>query len=141
MEVQNKKCSSIKHPEIDAISYCQECEKYFCNKCQNFHSEIYVEHKLINLNKINEIFIDICKEHNHFDKLQFFCKEHNTLCCVACLWKIKEDGYGQHHDCNVCNIKSIKDEKRKKLKENINNLEELNKNINKYINELKIIYE
>ena len=142
MEVQKKKCSSNRHSEIDAISYCQDCKKYFCNKCQNYHSEILEDHRLINLNKLNEVFIDKCKEDNHNDKLEFFCKEHNTLCCIACTSKIKKEGiYGQHHDCNVCFIKDIKDEKRNKLKQNMNNLEELYKQIDKSIEELKRIFE
>ena len=49
MEIKNEKCSSSKHSEINAVSYCPECKKYFCNKCQNFHSEVD-EHKIINLN-------------------------------------------------------------------------------------------
>ena len=31
---------------------------------------------------------------NH--KLKYFCKNHNKLCCSACLSKIKTKGYGQH---------------------------------------------
>ena len=142
METQNKKCSSNRHPEIDAVFYCQDCKKYFCNKCQNMHSDILEDHNAINLNKINEVFIDKCKEENHINKLEFFCKEHNILCCVACTSKIKNEGiYGQHHDCNVYHIKDIKDEKRNKLKENINNLEELYKHIEKIIEESERIFE
>ena len=141
MDNQKKKCSLKKHSEIDAILYCQECKKYFCNKCQIFHSEIFTEHKAINLKEKNEVFVDICKEDNHSCKLEFFCKGHNTLCCASCITKIKEEGYGQHCDCEVCHIKNIKNEKRNKLKENINNLEELNNQIEKNINELKKIFE
>ena len=57
-----------------------------------------------------------------------------------CLCKNKEKGYGQHFDCNVSLIENIKDEKRNKLKENINNLEELYKQIDQSINKLKEIY-
>ena len=131
MELQEKKCSLRTHSEIDAVSYCQDCKKYFCNKCQNFHSEILDDHKLINLNKLNEVFIDKCKEDNHNDKLEFFCKEHNTLCCVACTSKIKNERYGQHSNCTIFEIKDIKEEKRNKLKENVNNLEELYKQIDR----------
>ena len=141
MEEQKKKCSSKKHLDIDAIIYCQKCKKYMCNKCQNYHSELFEEHKTTNLNNINDIFIETCKEKNHITKLEFFCKEHNTLCCVSCISKLKDEGYGQHFDCDVCHIKNIKDEKKNKLKENINNLEELNNQIEKSINELKTIYE
>ena len=141
MELQKKKCSLSKHLEVDAISYCQECKKYFCNKCQNFHSEMFMDHKIINLNKLDEVFIDKCKEDNHNDKLEFFCKDHNILCCGFCITKIKDEKYGKHHDCNICYLKDIKDEKRNKLKENVNNLEELYKQIEKSINELKRIFE
>ena len=138
---QKKKCSSKNHSEIDAIVYCQKCNSYYCNKCQNFHSELLYAHQTINLNNPNEVFIDICQENNHNIKLEFYCKDHNKLCCIACTSKLKVEGYGQHSDCNVCHIKNIKEEKKNKLKENINNLEELNKQIEKSINELKRIHE
>ena len=141
MDYQKEKCSSKNHSEVDAIIYCQKCKKYYCNKCQNYHSEILDEHKIINLNNLNEIFIDECKENNHNYKLEFYCKVHNTLCCLGCISRIKEEGYGQHSDCDVCHIKHIKSEKNNKLKENITHLEELYNQIEKSINELKVIYE
>jgi len=140
-QTEKKKCSSKKHSNIDAIAYCQKCKLYLCNKCQNYHSELFESHEIINLNNPNEVFLDTCNENNHTAKLEFYCKDHNTLCCVACISKLKDEGYGQHSDCDVCHIKNIKDEKRNKLKENINNLEELYKQIEKSINELKIINE
>ncbi len=62
-------------------------------------------------------------------KLEFFCKSHNKLCCLACISKIKIKNYGMHKDCNICPIEKIKDEKRNKLKENIKILEDLSNNI------------
>ena len=141
MDNQKKKCSLKKHEEIDAIIYCQDCKKFLCNKCQNHHNEIFENHQIINLNNSNDIFIDKCKENNHINKLEFYCKKHNILCCLACISRIKEEGYGQHSDCDVCHIKYIKDEKKNKLKENINHLEELSNQIEKSINEIKNIYE
>ena len=79
MEIKNAKCSSNKHAEINALSYCQECKKYLCNKCQIFHNEMFEDHKAINLNQKIEIFIDKCREQNHNDKLEFYCKVHNIL--------------------------------------------------------------
>ena len=140
MEDKNKKCFKKSHSEIDAVSYCQECKLYFCNKCQNLHSDLHEEHKVINIKNKNEIFENICKEIGHKDQLEYFCKEHNTLCCVACTSKMTLEGYGQHHDCNVCNIIDIK-EKKNKLKENVNNLELLYNQIEQSINELNKIYE
>ena len=141
MEENQKKCSNKKHAEIDAISYCQECKKYFCNKCQNQHADLLEDHKTINLKDVNEAFIEICKEVNHSDKLEFYCKEHNELCCAACTAKFKEEGYGQHHTCDVCPIKKIKEEKKNKLKENINLLEQLNAQMDKSFEEIKKISE
>ena len=115
----NKKCTLKKHEDINAISYCQECKIFMCNKCENHHSELFQNHNVYKLDKdISEIFTGFCKERNHLEKLEFFCKDHNSLCCASCISKIKREGKGQHTDCNVCNIEDIKDEKKNKLKEN-----------------------
>ena len=119
MEKQ-KKCSSKEHLEIDAIIYCQLCKKYMCNKCEKMHSYLFPEHHTLNLNEdIKYIFTGYCKEENHPIKLEYYCKNHNQLCCLACLCKIKGEGNGQHFNCDVCLIKEIKEEKMNKLDENI----------------------
>ena len=142
MENKKKKCSLIKHSESEAISYCQQCKIYLCNKCHNLHPEVLDNHNLICLDKdLNDFFIDICKHEGHNNKLEFFCKNHNTLCCLGCVCKIRVDGYGQHSNCNCCYINDIKEEKKNKLKENINHLEELSNKFEKSINELKNIFE
>ena len=107
--MDSKKCSLTKHSEIDAIYFCQECKVNFCNKCENYHSEIFENHHLFKLDKNNkEIFTGFCKEENHFDKLSYFCKTHNQLCCAACISKIKGKGNGQHTDCDIVFIEDIK---------------------------------
>ena len=78
------KCSFKEHKEIDAISFCPECRIYMCNKCQNHHEALF-SHHLYNLNKEEEIFTIFCKEKNHPNRLEYFCKEHNKLCCAACI--------------------------------------------------------
>ena len=95
MEDKKKKCSNEEHKDIDAISYCQDCKIYICNKCSNHHQELFKNHKLNNLDNNKEIliFIDICKEKNHLNKLEFYCKNHNQLCCSYCITKIKTDDY------------------------------------------------
>ena len=80
------------------------------------------------------------KEHNN-SPLEFFCKDHNQLCCGFWIYKLKEKGKGQHKDCNVCIIEDIKNEKKKSLKNNIQNLENLSKNIEETINKFKINLE
>ena len=135
-------CSSKDHSEINAISYCQKCEIYMCNKCEKIHSEICKNHIPYSLNKDpKNTFTGLCKISNHSSKLVYFCKDHNQLCCGLCITKIKGEGNGQHTDCNLCFIKDIKDEKKSKLGENIKKLEELSKIIDKSIKELKNIFE
>ena len=106
------------------------------------HIEYLENHQINNLDKINkEIFTGLCQESNHRKELIYYCKTHNKLCCSSCLCKIKSNGNGQHHDCDVCEIKEIKEEKKNKLKENIKYLEESSKNIVESIEKLKEIYE
>ena len=136
------KCSNKKHSEINAISYCIECNLYLCNKCKNNHIEYLEIHHLNDLDKNNqELFTGMCTELNHKDELKFYCRNHNKLCCAACLCKIKIDGKGQHYDCDVCHIEEIKEEKNKKLNDNIKYLEDTSKTIKDSIKKLKDIYE
>ena len=115
----------LKNIQIDAINYCQECKIYLCNLCQNYHSELFENHHLNNLIKnIKDIFTGFCEEINHNQyKLNYFCKTHNKLCCMACLCKIEKTGNGQHNKCDVCILEEIKDEKKNNLKQNIEKLE------------------
>ena len=141
METQ-KKCSNKNHREINAINYCPECNLYLCNKCSNNHTDLHENHLIYNLDKIKEeIFTDICNEPNHKIKLEFYCKNHNKLCCAACLSKIKGKGNGQHFNCNVCLIEEIIEEKKNKLNENIKYLEDFSEKIDNLINELKKLFK
>jgi len=80
MENDKKKCSVKKHEQIDAISYCQECNIFMCNKCKNHHIELFDLHHLYNLDKNpNEIFTGFCKEIGHNKELNYFCNSHNIL--------------------------------------------------------------
>ena len=140
MEAQIK-CSLEEHKDTKAIKYCPECKVYLCNKCENYHSAFLKKHRTYDLNKDNELFTGICKEKTHPNKLEYFCKDHNQLCCGLCLCKLNEKGEGQHKDCNVCYIEKIKDEKKNKLKENIKCLEELEVKFNESMKSLKKIFE
>ena len=133
------KCSSKEHEKVDAISYCQQCNVYMCNKCDNFHKNLFQIHISYNINNnVNEIFTGYCKEKGHNNKIEYFCKVHNQLCCDACIIKIKVEGKGQHKDCDICLLKEIKNSKKIKLKENINYLKELLNNIEEKIKQLKV---
>ncbi len=138
----NKKCTSKEHEKIDANTFCQECNIYICKKCENIHSILFQSHHTYNLNEdISQIFTGICKEQHHSDKLKYFCKTHNVLCCAACITKIKDSENGQHSDCSIFSIDDIKEEKKNKLIENIKILENLSLNLQESINEIKKIFE
>ena len=140
MDDQNYKCSL--HKEIDACKYCQECIAYFCKNCEKSHSELLKHHHAFQIDKnTNELFTGYCKENNHPNELHYLCKDHNLLCCVACISKIKKRENGKHFDCNVCDINDISDVKKKNLSNNIKNLENLANLFQSLINEIKKIIE
>ena len=57
--------------------------------------------------KIN-FFSDKCPEEYHLNKLKYFSKYHNKLCCASCIAKIKDKENCQHKDCEVCLLNKIK---------------------------------
>jgi len=131
------KCSSKIHQELNATSYCQDCRLYLCEICQKNHQELY-NYNHININENQtEIFTGICKEKNHINNLDFFCKTHNKLCCIACISIINKNGYGQHKYCDICIIEEVQEEKKAKFKENIKELENLSNSLTQSINQLK----
>ena len=73
--------------------------------------------------------------------MEFYCKTHNELCCAACISKIKINGKGQHNNCEIYHITKIKNDKKQNLEKNIKKLEELSKELEPSINELKVIYK
>ena len=142
MEFINKKCSFKEHDEVNAITYCSECNVYMCNKCDIFHSKLIQNHHSIRLDKnIEEIFTGLCKEKKHQLELEFFCKTHNELCCAACIAKIKKNEFVQHKDCDVCIIEDIKKEKEKAYQENIKSIKDLSDKLKNVNNDLIAIFE
>ena len=133
-EIESK-CSSINHRNIDAVIFCHICKKYFCNQCQSFHSDIFQNHitqKISNMNK--KIFTGVCPDKNHINILEYYCKSHNQLCCVACIGKIKDEKNGKHNDCEIFKLKDIKPQKEKKFKEDYNKLKDIYNSLEPKIN-------
>ena len=142
MENKNNKCSFENHQNEVGNFYCKICNIYMCNKCYEYHSKLCKSHIIYKINKDNqELFTGYCPKENHLNLLEFFCINHNELCCSSCICKIKNKKYGTHKDCDVCDINDIKEEKKGKLKENIKHLEEISNNIKESINSIKILYD
>ena len=143
MNILKKKCSLKEHSEINANIYCKKCEKYMCNECEIYHSKLFEDHQNYILNgNLEEINEEYCEEETHHNnKLNYFCKTHNQLCCAACITKIKRKEDGQHSDCDICIIEDIKEEKKNRIKDNIELLEELSTKFNESFNYLNKICE
>ena len=142
MEKNCFKCSFIEHNEINAIKYCEECKIYLCIKCDKFHSGLFLNHHSFPLDKDpKEIFTGLCKIENHPKQLEYFCKDHNELCCACCITKIKSKGNGQHTYCNICNVEAIYEEKINNLEKNIKNLEALSEVILSSLKDLNENFE
>ena len=144
--ITNEKCSFLEHGNIDAIGYCNECDIYICEKCKDYHNNlIEIYHNKTNtilMNKENnEEDIEICYEQNHHEKLEYFCKTHNKLCCRACVTKIKGLGNGQHSQCDICFIKDIINERKILLKNNVIYLQNNFSSFDDLYNKLKSSYE
>ena len=113
-----------------------------CNKCESYHAKLHVNHQDFILKRdIEDINDEYCEEEEHnFQKLKYFCKTHNKLCCVSCIAKIKGKGNGQHTECNICFIEDVLEEKKTVIKENIKLLEELSSKFNETFNNIKKIF-
>ena len=100
---EENKCPIEEHKGMNIIKFCPECRIFMCNKCENLHSILFKNHHPynININKDEEIFTGYCKEKNHPNKLEYYCKNHNQLCCANCIAKINEIGDGQHKNCDI----------------------------------------
>ena len=111
-----------------------------CNKCEKVHNSLFKNHHFLNLDKNSQdIFTGICKERNHLMKLEYFCKNHNQLCCAACIAKIRSKGNGKHKNCVIYSINKIKNIKKNKLKEKINILEKLSDTLEGKVDSIKRI--
>ena len=142
MNDSKKKCTSKEHGNIEANSYCHECKIYICKKCENIHSILFQNHHVSKTSDdLNQIFTGICKVEQHSEKLKYFCKTHNVLCCAQCITKIKDDENGQHKDCSICLIDDIKDVKKNNLSDNLKSLENFSLSLQDSIKEIKIIFE
>ena len=115
-----------------------------CKKCESLHSQLFGNHKgdLISINHVdNHIFFGLCKEKHHsLLPLEYFCKNHNKLCCAACVGKVDTKVIAMHKKCVICHINEIKKEKKNNLKECYQYLGNISKTIDSKIKHIKNLY-
>lgn len=142
MNTINIKCSGQNHDTQKVFKFCYECNIFMCNQCFNYHSKLFNKHHLLDINEnMDSIFTGFCKEESHSNKLEYFCKTHNQLCCLSCLGKDTNKENTKHQNCETFRIEEIKEEKRSNLEKNIKLLEVLSNNIKESGNKLKNCYE
>ena len=140
-EKTGNNCSLKKHEEKEAKIYCVECNINMCNVCEKLHSELFTNHHIYNIkSNDNNIFTGYCQERKHNNKLEYYCHDHNMLCCAACLCKIRGIGNGKHNKCRVCYMPKIKEIKKNTLSDNMKYLDNLSKSLTDSINDLKKLY-
>ena len=138
MENHNIKCSTQNHANQNASKYCSECNINMCNKCLEAHLILFNNHHLLDLSgDITKLFNGFCKEENHSNRLEYFCKTHNQLCCLSCIGKDENHESSKHKNCKICFIYDIKDNKKNNLDKSIKILEDLSNNINEIIDKSK----
>ena len=128
MDYQKQKCSLEEHKESEAISYCQECNIFMCNKCDKVHLSIRKNHHIFSLDKnVKEIFTSFSKEEKHLYELENIYKIHDRLYYEQSTTNIKNKGNTQHTNSVIRNAKVIVGEKKTNLKKNVDILEKLYK--------------
>lgn len=82
---------SIKNNSSEAIKFCSECKTNFCQQCITNHN-LNAAFLMHNLTDVGTLPLErFCTKHED-SILDFFCVEHDCLCCLSC----KTD---EHYSC------------------------------------------
>ncbi|XP_045181778.2 uncharacterized protein LOC123540623 isoform X2 [Mercenaria mercenaria] len=85
----SKHCTPCKKAEkkVASFYYCTDCEAYYCEPCFEFHTRIPLLEKHIVLKGTDiDVWASLpykCKAHDK--NYEFFCGEHESLCCHICV--------------------------------------------------------
>ena len=111
MDSTEWKCDFCLDDQIESIAtnWCENCEKFFCATCNQFHKKLPPKkHNTIELNgngkEVKKSFrTDMCDIHNKLEDL--YCKRCNVCLCDACYTHhLKDSG-----DCSSCAM-SVREE-------------------------------
>ncbi|WAR26041.1 TRI33-like protein [Mya arenaria] len=77
----------------EAQSFCVECSKYYCSRCEPKHDGLFKRHSVLGRKDVGKwtplphtIVDDLerCERHPR-EALKMFCKDHDQLCCHVCV--------------------------------------------------------
>ncbi|XP_052229674.1 uncharacterized protein LOC127843850 [Dreissena polymorpha] len=111
--------------------YCENCQKCYCAKCINLHSQLFGTH--VTYGRGDTSKWPVCKEVEDFlqkcdlhdDKhLEMFCEDHSQLCCTNC-------AFLNHRQCAKVTLIS------KSVKGSPPNLQQLSRKIQSILEEIK----
>ncbi|KAH3717135.1 hypothetical protein DPMN_059914 [Dreissena polymorpha] len=111
--------------------YCENCQKCYCAKCINLHSQLFGTH--VTYGRGDTSKWPVCKEVEDFlqkcdlhdDKhLEMFCEDHSQLCCTNC-------AFLNHRQCAKVTLIS------QSVKGSPPNLQQLSKKIQSILEEIK----
>lgn len=140
ISITKTRCSNPKCGGSAAISFCYECGKYMCDSCEGFHSSFCPNHATVPVSDLlsagGQFFTGRCSLPGHNNNpLQFYCKDHNVPCCVACLCTKGE--LSRHSGCDTVDIKDAEPLLRSGLSGSIKALEESIKNAEASLDKLQ----
>ncbi|XP_052247474.1 uncharacterized protein LOC127855724 [Dreissena polymorpha] len=126
-------CFPCSEHKIDqwADFYCENCQKFYCAKCINLHSQLFGTHVTYGrgdtskwpVAKEVEDFLQKCDLHD--DKhLEMFCEDHSQLCCTNC-------AFLNHRQCAKVTLIS------ESVKGSPPNLQQLSRKIQSILEEIK----
>ena len=132
---QQQNCTHCKTEESpEAVSYCQDCGKYFCVACHKKHSEwqdfaTHVVHSMSDV-RTGKVVVKTrrkCKKHQHEDE-EYFCSECRRYVCFRC-------GVREHEQKGHETLESAEHEEnlKKSIKELNSKADTKTEAINKYI--------
>ncbi|CAC5366113.1 unnamed protein product [Mytilus coruscus] len=90
-----------------ALKWCSDCEESMCQTCTDCHLSMKAtkRHHIIDLQVAHSCHsnpltgIQFCEKHEGYP-FEYFCKDHNDLCCHECM------AANLHRSCKIHTIKT-----------------------------------
>ena len=124
---QQQNCTNCKGSENpEAVSYCQECSKYFCVSCHKTHSDWvgFSDHPVSSMSDVcvGKVVLKRrrkCKKHQQEDE-EYFCSQCRRYVCFRCgVMEHERKGHGlvefaEHEESMKKNIEDLNAKSKRK---------------------------